>query len=75
MQGKRLDMQKQQIEIDFTEPPILCSRGRGQPRLTRARWWFAQMRRVVDQAWDWNAEPRARPEQTYLELARSQGQP
>jgi hypothetical protein len=73
MRGKRLDMQRQQIEIDFTEPRILGPQRRRQPRLTPARWWFAQMRRVVDQAWDWNVGPPARPEQTYLELARSHG--
>jgi len=66
-------MQTQQMEIDFAEPRIPCSRGHRQARLTRARWWFTQMRRVVDQAWDWNVGPPARPEQIYLELARSHG--
>ena len=75
MREKRLNMQKQQIEIDFNDPRIPCSRVRRRPRFTRAQWWFAQMRRVVDQAWDWNPGPPARPEQTYLELARSRGEP
>ena len=36
----------------------------------RARWWFSQMRQVVNSALDWKPAPPARPEQTYLTLAR-----
>lgn len=37
-------------------------------RLKRARWWFGQMRRVVDLALPSQTLPSARPEQTYLRL-------
>jgi hypothetical protein len=37
-------------------------------RLSRAQWWFAQMRAVVDRALDWKPAPRARPEQVHLTL-------
>ncbi len=68
-------MQHQQIEIDFAEPGLACARARRSTRLTRARWWFDQMRRVVDQAWDWGSGPPARPEQTRLALAQPNGKP
>ena len=38
--------------------------------MTKARWWFSQMRMVVDRACDWKSSPPPRPEQTYLTLAR-----
>lgn len=37
-----------------------------EQRLHRAKWWFAQMRRVVDNARVWQPIPQARPEQTWL---------
>jgi hypothetical protein len=37
-------------------------------RLKRARWWFTQMRRVVDLALPPQAMASPRPEQTYLRL-------
>ena len=39
-----------------------------QVRPRTARWWFTEMRRVVDQAFDWHAAPPPKPEQTYLSL-------
>jgi hypothetical protein len=36
----------------------------------RAKWWFSQMRRVVDQALDWKSHPQARPEQLSMTLSR-----
>ncbi|MEK7685563.1 MAG: hypothetical protein AAB466_09090 [Verrucomicrobiota bacterium] len=43
----------------------------GQPRrLNRARWWFTQMRRLVDRALDGSSPPPVRPEQTYMPLPR-----
>jgi hypothetical protein len=60
-----------QLELHFHQNPA-CHAGRrraGRPGL--ARWWFAQMRHAVDRATDWHAAPPARPEQTFLELARS----
>ena len=37
-----------------------------EQRLHRAKWWFAQMRRVVNNARVWQPIPQARPEQTWL---------
>ena len=40
-------------------------RRRGLPG---ARWWFAQMHRIVDEAGDWATSPPRRAEQPMLEL-------
>ena len=40
-----------------------------QRRSQRAHWWFAHMRRVVDQAVAWRSTVPAPPEQVYLTLA------
>lgn len=37
-----------------------------EQRANRANWWFGQMRRVVDQAFEWEPAPRFRPEQILL---------
>jgi hypothetical protein len=34
-----------------------------EERATRSAWWFARMRKVVDNAFDWKPIPQARPEQ------------
>ena len=63
-------MRNQQIEITLTIPR---SRRQIPPRLRRpgrARWWFSQMRRVVDEAMDWKPSA-ARSEQIHLPLAQS----
>ena len=39
-----------------------------QDRMKRARWWFGQMRRVVNVALPSQPITSARPEQTYLRL-------
>ena len=43
-----------------------CRRTLGQKRRTRARWWFDQMRAVVESAIDWKTVPAPPPVQTYL---------
>ncbi|MBI3850739.1 MAG: hypothetical protein HY298_10775 [Verrucomicrobia bacterium] len=35
-------------------------------QLSRAQWWFNQMRRVVDHALDWQPAPPCRPEQIWF---------
>ena len=40
-------------------------------RVSRARWWFSQMRRVVDNAIDWTPAPTVQSEQIHLPLAQS----
>jgi hypothetical protein len=63
-------MKEQQMEIRFDEAQRVCPRRRAPARPRVAQWWFARMRQVADQAWDWRAGPPARPQQTYLTLAR-----
>jgi hypothetical protein len=57
-------MMIRQMELGFDanrECPPITQR---QRRLSRACWWFARMRQVVDHAIDWKAAPEPRPEQT-----------
>ena len=64
-------LRKQQLEIRLPAP---CRPRQGafrQRRVSRARWWFSQMRRVVDESIEWNTGTAARPEQTHLPLTRS----
>jgi len=63
-------MRKQQLEI--TLPTTTCRRSTNyrQRRASRARWWFSQMRRVVDEAVEWTPAPAVRPEQSKLPLTR-----
>ncbi|MFM2082971.1 MAG: hypothetical protein RL380_1662 [Verrucomicrobiota bacterium] len=42
-----------------------------QQKLHRAKWWFAQMRRAIDNAVDWQPTPVAPPEQTWFAEARA----
>lgn len=59
----------QQLEISLTSR---YRRGRRpvQPcRVPRARWWFSQMRRAVDQAAEWSPATATRTEQIHLPLA------
>lgn len=46
-------MNRQQLEIAFENPSGFRRTSRSRRRMTRARWWFEQMRIVVDQATDW----------------------
>jgi hypothetical protein len=64
-------MNKQQLEMTFEGAGKSSSLDRRQRRQNRAHWWFAQMRRVVNQALDWKPVPAARAEQGYLSLAHS----
>ena len=63
------NIKKQQLEIGFNSA---CRRPMPirQRRATRARWWFSQMRRVVDDAIDWQPAPSLPPEQIRLPLAQ-----
>ena len=61
---------KEQIELSFETARRLRSARPRTRRPSRAHWWFSQMRRVVDGAFDWQSGPAPRPEQTYLGLAR-----
>jgi hypothetical protein len=59
-------MKTKQLEIAL-EPKNTCPRVyRSRARRVRARWWFNQMRAVVESATDWKAAPRPTGEQTHL---------
>lgn len=58
-------MTNQQMELGFGGVK-LAGLTRRERRMTRAQWWFAHMRQIVDHAMDWQAAPEPRPEQTWL---------
>jgi len=41
-------------------------RGTRHPNHHNPRWWFQQMRLIVDRAFDWQPAPQPRPEQIWL---------
>jgi hypothetical protein len=57
-----------QLELGFN--PDIRRRGSNGAqhggRITRATWWFAQMREVVERAMDWNTVGEPRPEQIWI---------
>jgi hypothetical protein len=59
----------EQLELGFN-PDNRCrgSNGGARPenRITRATWWFSQMREVVERAMDWSAAGEPRPEQIWI---------
>jgi len=57
-------MNEKQMEISFEQSIALRRVTRRQHRMMRARWWFTQMRQVVDRALD-PAQP-AKPEQVCI---------
>lgn len=59
-------MTNQQMELGFGTTRQLRPAPRRQLRLERAAWWFAQMRRAVDRAMDWQSAPAGPPQQTWL---------
>jgi hypothetical protein len=67
---KDTTMNNQQLEIRL--PTAACRRPGNyrQRRVSRARWWFSQMRRVVDEAAEWTSSPVGPQEQTRLPLAQ-----
>jgi hypothetical protein len=56
----------EQMELEIGKTQGCPSTRRPQRRLSRANWWFQQMREVVDKAVDWQPAPPARPEQIYF---------
>jgi len=56
----------EQMELVLGKTNRCNSARRPQRRLSRANWWFQQMREVVDKAIDWQPTPPARPEQIYF---------
>lgn len=69
--NERLRMSdRQQMEIGFTRGCSFQPTVRRQRRLSRARWWFNQMRQVVNDALQRQPAPAPRPEQIYLSLGQ-----
>jgi hypothetical protein len=62
-------MNSQQLEISLTSRYRRGRRASRPCRVPRARWWFSQMRRAVDQAVEWTPAAAARTEQIHLPLA------
>lgn len=62
-------MKNQQLEIGLKSPTCRRPATLRQRRVARARWWFSQMRRVVEEASEWQGAS-AREEQTRLPLAQ-----
>jgi len=62
-------MNNQQLEITLPSPACRRPMSYRQRRVSRARWWFSQMRRIVNEAVE--PAPLDPPEQTALPLARS----
>jgi len=56
----------EQMELVLAKSQACHSVRRTQRRMSRANWWFQQMREVVDKAVDWQPAPPARPEQIYF---------
>lgn len=61
----------QQLEISLTTRYRRGRRPARPCRVPRARWWFSQMRRVVDQAAEWTPATNVQSEQIHLPLAAS----
>jgi hypothetical protein len=70
VKNKRLDMnmnKTDQLELGLSGQPQFSVVSRPpQRRLSRAQWWFAQMRQIVDRAMDWQPAPAPRPEQIWF---------
>jgi hypothetical protein len=58
---------KEQMELSL-ESRALRMRRRAKKPSRRARWWFSQMRTVVDRAIDWNPQPTPPAHQVYFAL-------
>jgi hypothetical protein len=56
----------EQMELVLAKGKTCNSPRRTNRRMSRANWWFQQMREVVDKAVDWQPAPPARPEQIYF---------
>ena len=64
-----------QLELGLsTAHRVANSLNHRQRRVSRAKWWFTQMRRAVDTAFVWQpATPPARPEQAWFNEGRMTG--
>ena len=56
----------EQLELGFNGSQIRPGGAQLTHRMTRAKWWFAQMRAAVADAMDWQAVNERRPEQMWM---------
>ena len=61
-------MTNEQLELGLGGAAPLALPPNRESRMVRAAWWFTQMRRMVSAAVDWEAAPKPRPGQPWLEL-------
>jgi hypothetical protein len=47
-----------QLELSIEPAPLVCRSSQRRRRIERARWWFEQMRRAVNEAPDQSAAPQ-----------------
>ena len=57
----------EQMELGLGKTRPCPSAKRPQRRMSRANWWFQQMREIVDKAVDWQPARPPRPEQIYFQ--------
>lgn len=59
---------QRQLELELENARAFQIAMRRPQRVSRAQWWFQQMRQVVDQALEWQPASAGRPEQVWLPL-------
>ncbi|HAO81047.1 MAG TPA: hypothetical protein DCQ92_19170 [Verrucomicrobia subdivision 3 bacterium] len=62
----------EQLELGFNGSQGRHGGAQLTHRMTRAKWWFAQMRAAVADAMDWQAVNEPRPEQMWMPGANRQ---
>ncbi len=70
---ERLDMTDGQLELGFGGGAMAVRLTRRERHISRAGWWFAQMRQLADRAMDWEPAPAGagpRPEQVWFPVAQ-----
>jgi len=67
--NERPSMTNEQLELGLDGARSETAPRRREGRMARAAWWFAQMRRMVGAAVDWEAAPEPPPEQSWLGLS------
>jgi len=56
----------EQLELGFNGLQLRAPGGKQEDRMVRAAWWFAQMRRIVANAMDWQPAGQPQTNQTWL---------
>ena len=61
----------EQLELGFHGTQSHAPGGQHKDRMVRAAWWFAQMRRKVAEAMDWQPADQTQTPQTWLNGTQS----